>query len=100
MELSSNLKPWKPGQSGNPIGTKPGTRQVFSLSLVRPARTGGEVKGGPALENRGVSGRTQKGGLNSMVSLGFNRGTGAGVVGDMEVDIGASSAVRGTGLLH
>jgi len=31
---SGNLKPWKPGESGNPAGPKAGYRQEFSRSFV------------------------------------------------------------------
>ena len=30
-----NLKPWKPGQSGNPAGKPPGTRHAFSQGFIR-----------------------------------------------------------------
>src|SRR5262245_15512666 len=30
-----NLKPWKPGQSGNPASKPPGTRHAFSQGFIR-----------------------------------------------------------------
>ena len=30
-----NLKPWKPGQSGNPAGKPPGARHAFSQGFIR-----------------------------------------------------------------
>jgi hypothetical protein len=34
MELSSNLKPWKPSQSGNPDGRPVGSRTAFSNGFL------------------------------------------------------------------
>ena len=35
MELHRNLKPWPPGQSGNPNGRPVGTRSAFSAAFCR-----------------------------------------------------------------
>ena len=35
MANSGNLTPWKPGQSGNPIGRPPRSRNSFSAAYIR-----------------------------------------------------------------
>jgi hypothetical protein len=35
METHSNLKPWQPGQSGNPNGRPVGSRSAFSAGFTR-----------------------------------------------------------------
>ena len=35
----ANLKPWKPGQSGNPAGKPIGTRQAFSQGFIKDFST-------------------------------------------------------------
>jgi hypothetical protein len=35
METQANLKPWQPGQSGNPNGRPVGSRSAFSAGFTR-----------------------------------------------------------------
>jgi hypothetical protein len=35
MEVHPNLKPWQPGQSGNPNGRPVGSRSAFSAGFTR-----------------------------------------------------------------
>ena len=39
LDGRANLKPWKPGQSGNPAGKLIGTRQAFSQGFIKDFST-------------------------------------------------------------